>query len=91
MPTVTKLDLRGASNLDIIVPRVCKVIWVDCVRRDALSVRDHRKESAWVDRHRLNRVDQLLDYLELQRAWMGIVLPDHKCSVVCCGRQDLLL
>ena len=67
------------------------VIRVHRVDPDAVRVRDHHVEAGRVEGHRQDRVLQLLDDLERERARVRRVAPHHQRLVGSRSRQDLLL
>lgn len=57
------------------------VIWMDSVDSDAIRVCNNDVEARRMQSDSLDWILELLDDLELHRAWVSRIAPDHECLV----------
>ena len=81
VPTIRELDLCAAANLVKAKLRHGDVIRMHRVDADPIWMSNNDIETRGVEGDGLDRVCQLLDDLEGERAWMGSVAPYHESLI----------
>ena len=81
VPTIRELDLCAAANLVKAKLRHGDVIRMYRVDADPIWMSNNDIETRGVEGDGLDRVCQLLDDLEGERAWMGSVAPYHESLI----------